>query len=92
MELAHLVEYISAAGSFSGSSSELAEELKQKYGDNISAKGIAQAMNKWEMELLENGVSFRHRRSNGKRIVEVFVSESAASDASDGYMCSIGYG
>lgn len=81
-EMAHLAEYISAEGSFSGSSSELAGELNKMFGDSISAKGIAQAMNKWETELLENSVSFRHRRSNGKRIVEVFASESAASDVS----------
>lgn len=91
-EMAHLIEYISVTGSFSGSSSELAEELKQMFGDSISAKGIAQAMNKWETELLENGVSFRHRRSNGKRIVEVFASESAASDVSAECMRSTGYG
>lgn len=91
-EMAHLAEYISAAGSFSGSSSELAGELKQMFGGSISVKGIAQAMNKWETELLENDVSFRHRRSNGKRIVEVFPSESAASDVSAECMRSVGCG
>lgn len=49
-------------------------------------------MNKWETELLENDVSFRHRRSNGKRIVEVFVSESAVSDVSAECMRSVGCG
>lgn len=86
-EMAHLIEYISVTGSFSGSSSELAEKLNQMYGDRISAKGIAQTMNKWETELLENGISFRHRRSNGKRLVEVFHSESAASDGSAAKPC-----
>lgn len=86
-EMAHLIEYISVTASFSGSSSELAEKLNQMYGDCISAKGIAQTMNKWEMELLENGISFRHRRSNGKRLVEVFPSESAASDVSAAKPC-----
>lgn len=80
-EMAAFVQFMEEIEFYFGSNTELAERFNEHSGMNISPKGLKQAMNRCAYPLQELGVTFRSRRSNGQRLVE--VQYSAGSDASD---------
>ena len=70
-DLRVLLEFMKECGHFSGTSTALTRELTQRSGAEYSPKGLKQAMEKWRFILQDCGVTYRNRRSNGQRLVEV---------------------
>lgn len=64
----------------SGEPSAVAEILSDSCGETISHVTLLKRLNKNSAELLEIGFSFKSRRSNGRRLIEI----SRSSDGRDG--------
>jgi len=64
----------------SGEPMAVAEILSDSCGENISHVTLLKRLNKNSVELLELGFSFKSRRSNGRRLIEI----SRTSDSRDG--------
>ena len=64
----------------SGEPMAVAEILSDSCGENISHVTLLKRLNKNSAELLELGFSFKSRRSNGRRLIEI----SRTSDSRDG--------
>ncbi len=73
-EMELLLAFMKERVSFCGTSTELAEQFNAYAGLNVAVKSLKQMMNRWRHLLQENGLTFRNRRSNGQRSVEVFFS------------------
>ena len=56
---------------FSGTNTALARVLTLRSGMEYSPKGLKQAMKHWEFVLRDCGITYRSRRSNGQRLVEI---------------------
>ncbi len=64
----------------SGEPAAVAEVLSDSSGENISHVTLLKRLNKNSAELLEHGFSFKSRRSNGRRLIEI----SRIRDSRDG--------
>ena len=83
-EMVSFIGFMKDTVSFSGTNTELTERFNANKGLSMAAKSLKQMMNRWRTELQEQGVTFRNRRSNSQRLVEVlFSSAGDTSDASD---------
>ena len=83
-EMVSFIGFMKDTVSFAGSNTELAERFNACTGLAMAAKSLKQMMNRWRSALQEQGVTFRDRRSNSQRLVEVvFSSVGDTSDASD---------
>lgn len=83
-EMQRVISFMRDIISFSGSNTELSERFNAYAGLSMSPKSLKQMMNRWRLQLQEQGVTFRNRRSNSQRLVEVlFSSAGDTSDVSD---------
>ena len=74
-ELISILEYMKQCKHFTGGNTELADEVKRAFGEDVEPKRLKQLMNCWREQLRELGVTFRSYRSNGQRLVEVRYEE-----------------
>jgi len=70
-ELRVLLEFMQERIQFSGTNTALARVLTLRSGMEYSPKGLKQAMKHWEFVLRDCGITYRSRRSNGQRLVEI---------------------
>ena len=83
-EMQRFISFMAEVKNFSGSNTELAEQFNAYAELTMTAKSLKQMMNRWRLQLREQGITFRNRRSNSQRLVEVFFSSAGdTSDASD---------
>lgn len=66
-----LVDFMQERIQFSGTNTALARVLTLRSGMEYSPKGLKQAMKHWEFVLRDCGITYRSRRSNGQRLVEI---------------------
>ena len=83
-EMQRFISFMAEVKNFSGSNTELAEQFNAYAELTMTAKSLKQMMNRWRLQLREQGITFRNRRSKSQRLVEVFFSSDGdTSDASD---------
>ena len=70
-ELRVLLDFMQERIQFSGTNTALARVLTLRSGMEHSPKGLKQAMKRWEFVLRDCGITYRSRRSNGQRLVEI---------------------
>jgi hypothetical protein len=67
--------FIKSASRFIGTPTELADKLFSQSGDKISPKKISQRILQNADALVTAGISFDIRRSNGKRLIELYRAD-----------------
>ena len=59
---------------YKGGNGDFAQAFNQYAGTQLTAKVLKQLMKQWRFCLEDQGVRFVNRRSNGRRLVEVFYT------------------
>jgi len=70
-----LSEFMKSAAHFIGTPTELADRLHAQSGEKISPKKISQRILQNADTLISAGISFDIRRSNGKRLIELYRAD-----------------
>ena len=73
-EMQSLVGYMKKAKAYKGGNGDFAQAFNQYAGTQLTAKVLKQLMKQWRFCLEDQGVRFVNRRSNGRRLVEVFYT------------------
>lgn len=69
-----LVGFMKKAKTYKGGNGDFAQAFNQYAGTQLTAKVLKQLMKQWRFCLEDQGVRFVNRRSNGRRLVEVFYT------------------
>ena len=72
-----LSAFMKSAPRFIGTPTELADKLFSQSGEKISPKKISQRILQNADALMDAGITFDIRRSNGKRLIELYRADSA---------------
>ena len=70
-EMTAFLNFMKDAKFFSGGNSDLADAFNRHSGLNVNPKSLKQMMNRWQIPLQEQGITFRSYRSNTQRLVDV---------------------
>ena len=62
------------AKAYKGGNGDFTQAFNQYAGTQLTAKVLKQLMKQWRFCLEDQGVRFVNRRSNGRRLVEVFYT------------------
>ena len=73
-EMQSLVGFMKKAKAYKGGNGDFAQAFNQYAGTQLTAKVLKQLMKQWRFCLEDQGVRFVNRRSNGRRLVEVFYT------------------
>jgi len=72
--------FMSERNEYTGTPTELAEQLSAISDDIISAKALSKRLMQNRDELAEAGFSFENRRSNGKRLISLYRKSDDSDD------------
>ena len=73
-EMQSLVGFMKKVKTYKGGNGDFAQAFNQYAGTQLTAKVLKQLMKQWRFCLEDQGVRFVNRRSNGRRLVEVFYT------------------
>ena len=73
-EMQSLVGFMKKVKAYKGGNGDFAQAFNQYAGTQLTAKVLKQLMKQWRFCLEDQGVRFVNRRSNGRRLVEVFYT------------------
>ena len=73
-EMQSLVGFMKKVKTYKGGNGDFAQAFNQYAGMQLTAKVLKQLMKQWRFCLEDQGVHFVNRRSNGRRLVEVFYT------------------